>query len=54
MKTLWVVEMKIDGVFEPTVGVGICRYDGREELQDWKEKNPDDTFRLVKYVKDTP
>ena len=51
-KYLWVVEMKIDGFFEPTVGVGICRYDGREKLQDCKDRNPDDKFRLVKYVRE--
>jgi hypothetical protein len=50
---LWVVEImfsdsKGDG-WQPTVGVSLSRSDGRACLGDWKQRNPDDFFRLKKY-----
>ena len=49
---IWVVEMQDDVSlkFEPTVGVGLTRYDGRDEKWRWKTNNPKDRFRLKKYV----
>ena len=49
---IWVVEMQndISLKFEPTVGVGLTRKDGRDEKRKWKTANPDDKFRLKKYV----
>lgn len=49
MKRLWVVEMKMDsGKYEPTVGCGLTREDGRRELRAWKE-NCAREMRLVPY-----
>lgn len=50
--TLWVVEMYNDfsGRYEPTVGAAITRESGRRELDQWREDNPADSFRLVPYV----
>ncbi len=49
---VWIVEMWNDERkrFEPTVGVAITRYDGRITLQDWRDHNPADKLRLVRYV----
>lgn len=49
---VWVVEMRNPntGKFETTSGVGLDREDGREQLEIWRDKNPDDKFRLRKYA----
>lgn len=49
---VWIVEMWNDETdrWEPTVGVGFSRQMGRDELRQWREDNPDDDFRLRKYV----
>ena len=49
---IWVVEMQDDVSlkFKPTVGVGLTRKDGRDEKWKWETANPDDKFRLKKYV----
>ena len=49
---IWVVEIQDDVSlkFEPTVGVGLTRKDGRDEKWKWETANPDDKFRLKKYV----
>ena len=55
MDRIWVVEMNCeddDRGFSPTVGVGIEREQGRLRLHEWKERNPDDKFRLRKYVRE--
>jgi hypothetical protein len=46
---LWVVEMRIDGRWEPTVGVSLAREQGRVELRQWREDNIFDEFRLERY-----
>ena len=55
MKHVWIVEMWIDTPgnerWDPTVGCALNRDDGRHELEIWREHNPDDKFRLVKYVR---
>lgn len=53
-KALWVVELLIEdtGAWEPSVGVSLTRADGREELKDWRQRNPSDKFRLRRYVPD--
>lgn len=53
---LWIVEMWVpeNGQWEATVGAKISRNFGREELVEWKQNNPCDKFRLVKYVRATP
>ena len=47
---MWVVEWLLQNGWQPTVGAKTTRDDGRRELQDWQLRNPDDRFRLVKYV----
>lgn len=48
---LWIVEMKnpLNGFWEPTIGARLTRDDGRVVLKGWRERNPHDKFRLVKY-----
>lgn len=51
---LWIVEASWDkGPWHPTLGVALTRQDGRAELAGWKQHNPDDQFRLTKYVRET-
>lgn len=51
MKHIWVVEMRINnGSFAPTVGVALSRRMGRLILRNLHIRNPDDVFRLRKYV----
>lgn len=53
MHILWVVEMQDDKQREwhATIGARLTKEDGRAELRDWKDNNPYDRFRLVKYVR---
>ncbi len=46
---LWVVEMWVHA-WQPTVGVSLTKERGRSELKDWKQNNPNDKFRLHRYV----
>ena len=51
---LWVVEMKIGGVWEPTTGTALNRREGRRELakwSEWREFRPCDEYRLRAYVR---
>ena len=49
---LWVIEMRCNGRWEPTVGAGLSRADARREVSDyWKTNNPRDRFRVVKYIR---
>lgn len=52
MKHVWIVEMQNDVTreWEPTVGCALTLDDGRFDLRWWKSKNPDDKFKLTKYV----
>ena len=49
---IWVVEMWNEETqqWKPTVGVGLIRGDGRLAKERWQTRNPDDKFRLTKYV----
>lgn len=49
---VWIVELLYEDQSEwhPTVGARLARIDARRELQDWRRRNPDDRFRLVRYV----
>jgi len=49
---IWVVEMNVHGKWQPTVGVALSRDSAREELREWRENNPCDRFRVVKYVRE--
>jgi hypothetical protein len=46
---LWVVEI-LEREWEPTVGVAITKKEARDVLKIWKSDNPDDKFRLMRYV----
>lgn len=47
---LWVVEICVKNKWESTFGVAYERKSGREILREWRDRFPDDKFRLVKYV----
>lgn len=51
--TLWVVEMDFGDDdcerWEPTVGVALSRADGRAKLDEWRDRNVSDNFRLTRY-----
>lgn len=53
-RRVWIVEVRFSdvGVWEPTVGVGLNRTDGRKSLREWRENNPCDQFRLSAYAKE--
>ena len=55
MKHVWIVEMWIETPgherWDPTVGCGLTKDDGQNALETWRERNPDDKFHLVKYVR---
>jgi len=46
---LWVVEIRDDGQWRPTVGAKLNREEARFELRKWQQHNPDDLFRLRRY-----
>lgn len=48
---IWVVEMWFDAAhrWEPTVGVGLTRKEGRRALAWWRIRNTVDKFRLRPY-----
>lgn len=48
---IWVVELRESrvGAWRPTVGVALCRAEGRIRLAEWRRHNPDDYLRLVPY-----
>jgi len=49
---VWIVEMwnPEKRRWEPTVGCGLSRAEGRLQLKKWKENNPYDKFRLKRYA----
>lgn len=47
--SIWIVEMWDGDGWAPTVGCKLCRAEGRYELLDWRKRNPDDRFRLIRY-----
>ena len=51
---VWVVEM-VDGKrWMPCSGASLFKDTGAIELSDWKRRNPNDSFRLVKYARELP
>ena len=53
MNKIWVVEMLNDETFkwEATIGVGLTKLDAKnDELQQWQKNNPNDKFRVTKYI----
>ena len=53
MSKIWVVEMwnDIRERWEPTIGARLTKEDAEEEQKLWRESNPDDRFRIKKYVR---
>ena len=49
---LWVVEMFEAGAWVPTCGVALTRAMGRIEIKQWRESDPDDEFRLRRYMRE--
>jgi hypothetical protein len=49
MRRLWVVEMAVGKEWEPTTDASFRRYEAELRLVEWRERNPDDTFRVWKY-----
>lgn len=47
---VWIVEMRLLAGWQPTVGTKLSRDEGRSELRSWQRRNPDDKFRLRKYI----
>ena len=47
---IWVVEMLINKNWETTIGVKHTRSAIRDDLFDWKYRNPGDKFRIRKYI----
>lgn len=51
MNHIWVIEMWTGKRWDPTVGVALRRKDAAKECQVWKERVPDDRFRVKKYMR---
>ena len=53
---VWIVEMWFKPTkryrlgWQPTVGCGLSREDGRRKLAEWKKTNLNDKFRLRRYA----
>lgn len=47
---VWVVEIKCGGRWLPCASACLTRRDARREKTDWQYQNPDDKFRVKKYV----
>ena len=47
---LWVIEIKDQRGWLPTVGCGLTRFDARRSKREWEASNPDDKFRIKKYI----
>ena len=52
MSHIWVTEIKEKGEWLPTLGCGLTREDGMERMGHWIVRNPEDEFRLRKYVRE--
>ena len=50
MNHLWVVEMFLNGKWEPTTSVALTRDEVWNERADILERNPHDRFRIRKYI----
>ncbi len=52
MQRLWVVEMRAWRRIRwvPTTGVSISREEARDICREWRAANPEDRFRIRKYV----
>jgi len=51
VNSVWIVErLAPSGRWHPTVGGALERVSARQEIRDWRVRNPTDRFRLVRYV----
>lgn len=48
---LWVVEVKTDGDWQSTVGVGLSRQEARVYIAIWRKKNANREYRIRKYIR---
>lgn len=48
---VWVVEMLMGAQWKPTVGSALVQADARIVLRHWRERNPQDQFRLQRYYR---
>lgn len=51
---VWIVEgnYEVGGRmtgWHPTVGIGLTKADASQRLEEWKKRNPDEWFRIVRY-----
>jgi hypothetical protein len=53
---VWVVEMFVNGKWFPCAECSLTKIGGNgyNKLQQWRENNPADKFRLAKYVRAKP
>lgn len=49
---VWIVEIRHheSGKWMPTVGCALDRENGRRKRDHWRRANPDDSFRLTRYL----
>ena len=55
MKHLWVIEMylKSDDDWKPCEGsFWFRRGDAKDDIDDWREQNPDHRYRIAKYIRE--
>jgi len=52
---VWIIEILLNGKWEPTVGCGIGKSDTLMFMRaEWKSNNPSDKFRVTKYIREKP
>jgi hypothetical protein len=54
---VWIVEMLICDLpdkWSPTVEAALSRDEAKQKMKEWREQNPEDKFRVARYVKDKP
>ena len=51
MYHIWIVEMLINNTWQPTVGAAITRDEARMRCKEWHDRNPEDKFRIRKYIR---
>jgi len=49
MRSVWIVEMPINGRWVSTVGCALNRDDARWTLRNWRKKLPDEKLRIRRY-----
>lgn len=47
---VWIIEMLIEDDWQPTTGCNLTLSDARQDRENWKSDNPNDVFRIKKYI----